>query len=52
MKPKVLICVSKILIPEMFLKSFLNWPSSLTAIKRKNQSFKVPYVLACCLVKD
>lgn len=52
MKPKILICDSKNLIPEMFFKSFFNRPSSPAARKRKNQSFEIPYVLACCLVKD
>lgn len=51
-EPKILIYDSENLIPEMFSMTFLNWPSSPAARKRKNQHFKVPYVLACCAVKD
>lgn len=52
MKPKIPICDSENLIPETFSTTFLNWPSSPEARKRKNQHFKIPYALACCVVKD
>lgn len=47
MKPKILICDSKNLIPAVFFfKSFLNIkPSSLAASKRKNQSLCLLVVL-------
>jgi len=51
MKPKIPICDSKNLIPEIFFLSFLNRPSSLATRKRKNQSFEIPYVLAVVLLR-
>lgn len=36
----------------MFSTTFLNWPSSPAARNRENQHFRIPYVLACCVVKD